>query len=63
MVQLFKRILECLDGLERSDRDLHIDDRLGRQADSPRAGTVGVTGNVGCPWAKTPGSERSAKLS
>jgi hypothetical protein len=30
--QLLKRILECLDRLEGSYRDLHIDDRLGGQA-------------------------------
>jgi len=32
IAQLFKRILECLDGLEGGYRDLHIDDRLGGQA-------------------------------
>jgi hypothetical protein len=32
IAQLFKGVPECLDGLEGSNRDLHIDDRLGGQA-------------------------------
>jgi hypothetical protein len=35
IAQPFQRILECLDGLEGTDRDLHTDERLGRQAGCP----------------------------